>query len=69
MTMTPPGSHRECNHFRRESAQLALETRYRRLYEELLEILIELDPLDRLDCARTRSFQHRGSVARGARRR
>jgi hypothetical protein len=43
--MTSHSSHGERNHRRRDSAQLALQMRYRRLYEDLREILIEFGPL------------------------
>jgi hypothetical protein len=43
--MTPPSSQREHNDRHRRTARPALQARYRRLYDELLEILIRLDPL------------------------
>ena len=42
--MTPLSSHRERND-RHRPTRCALQTRYRRLYDELLEILVHVDPV------------------------
>jgi hypothetical protein len=43
--MTPPSSRSERNDRPRHGARLLRQTRYRRLYDALLEILVNLDPL------------------------
>jgi hypothetical protein len=43
--MTPPSSHGAPNDRRRRTGQHPIQTRYRQLYDELLEILVQLDPL------------------------
>src|SRR4029453_17312599 len=45
VTMTPPSSHGAPNDRRRRTGQHPIQTRYRQLYDELLEILVQLDPL------------------------
>jgi hypothetical protein len=42
--VAPASSHGEHNDRHRHTARLPAQTRYRRLYDELLEILIQLDP-------------------------
>lgn len=43
--MTSPKSHTETSDGRRRPARLRLQRRYRLLYDELLETLVQLDPL------------------------